>query len=91
MEIKATDKDSVPRPALLPHQEAALRAASGKGLVYKISDAARLRVPFDAFMLQETPAYVVAAFTTHRIALVFTIEKWNGANFKQSALFRISI
>ncbi len=93
IEIKATDKNTIPYSALMPHQEAALRAASkgGKGLCYKISDAAHIRLPFDAFMLKGVPAFVVAAFIKHGIALAIPVEQWQGAHLRTACAFRIPL
>ncbi len=79
IEIKATDGHSIPASALMPHQKAALMQAAGKGITHKLSDEARRRQPFDAFMLKGVPAYVVAVFTTHRVAYAFPIHLWRGA------------
>lgn len=79
IEIKATDGNSIPESALAPHQRAALIHASSHGIVYKLSDESRRRMPFDAFMLRGAPAYVVAAFTTHRVAYAFPVSMWKGA------------
>ncbi len=93
IEIKATDKNTIPASALAPHQEAALRAASkgGKGLCYKISDAAHIRLPFDAFMLKGVRAFVIAAFTTHGIALAIPVEQWQGATPRTRCSFKIPL
>ncbi len=93
IEIKATDTGSIPRSALQDHQEAALRAAAkgGTGLCYKISDASHSRLPFDAFMLKSVPAYVVAAFTKHGVALVIPIEQWEGARPHTRCMFKIPL
>lgn len=95
IEIKATDGDSIPMSALLPHQKAALLAVnSPDGLTHKISDAGHVRTPFDAFQLVREPAYVVAAFTARRIALVIPIEKWHGARYdmdREHQLWRIPL
>lgn len=92
IEIKATDTNSIPRSALLPHQEAALKAAQSKGgLIHKIADASHLRLPFDAFFLRETEAYVVAAFTTSKEAFVIPVNEWNGASATMRNHFRWKI
>ncbi len=93
IEIKATDKGTIPCSALMPHQEAALRAAAkgGKGLCYKISDAAHIRLPFDAFMLKGVQAFVVAAFIKHGVALAIPVEEWNGATPNTRCDFRIPL
>lgn len=79
IEVKATDGHSIPASALMPHQKAALTMATGKGIAHKLSDEARRRQPFDAFMLKGVPAYVVAAFTAHRVAYAFPVAMWKGA------------
>ncbi len=92
IEIKATDTRSIPESALAPHQRAALLQAKKGTLVHKISDAGRMRVPFDAFMLTIVPAYVVAAFTgKERTALVFHVEDWRGATPESRCAWRINL
>lgn len=73
IEIKVAKGNSLPASALAPHQHAALMAASRGGIVHKLSDEARRRQPFDAFMLQGVPAYVVVVFTAKRIALAIPV------------------
>lgn len=85
LEIKQTDTDSIPASALLPHQRLALLAACSKeGLAHKLTDEARRRQPFDAFILKNTPAYVVACFTKHKIAHVFHVKSWEGARYNDT-------
>lgn len=77
VEVKACRGNTLPASALLPHQKAALLAATGGGIVHKLSDEARRKQPFDAFKLGFTKAYVVVAFlSAPRIALVIDIRKW---------------
>ncbi len=88
VEIKATAGRSIARSALLPHQEAALKAAeSSTGIIHKISDAGHVRTPFDAFYLKNTPAYVVAVFTTYGIAYVIPIRNWGGASLNMETFY----
>lgn len=93
IEIKATEGRSIPESALAPHQKAALMEAAEGRLVHKISDAGRLRVPFDAFMLSGVPSYVVAAFLgpTDRVALVIPVVAWAGAKPTTGCAWRIKI
>ncbi|MHB8674625.1 MAG: hypothetical protein ACYDAK_13240 [Candidatus Limnocylindrales bacterium] len=92
IEIKATKSASIPASALAPHQKLALFDASlGRGLVHKLSDAARLKQPFDALMLQNVPAYVVAVFITHKIALVIPADAWHGAKPTTPAAYIIEL
>jgi hypothetical protein len=82
----------MPSNAVLDHQKLALEASSGpKGLTHKISDASRLRQPFDAFQLVNAPGFVVACFVTHKICLVVPIEEWQGIKFDEEAMFTIPL
>lgn len=45
--------------AVKSHQAAYLMAASGKGIIYKISDQSRGYKPFDCFMLKNAKSFVV--------------------------------
>lgn len=60
-ELKLTKNDSMPFSAVAPHQIEALKAASDKGLVYKIPDAG-YQNPFDCFSLFNVPAFVVIKY-----------------------------
>ncbi len=92
IEIKATDKGTIPRGALQSHQEAALFMASHGTLCHKISDAGHTRNPFDAFVLHKVPAYVVAAFTARGVAYIIPIADWNGAAIGMTKYrFKISL
>lgn len=91
IEIKATKSNSIPESALQPHQKAALIAARGAGVVYKIPDTSFAKRPFDAFMLSYTQAFVVACFSSSRVCLVIEADKWKGATPKTPALFRFHI
>lgn len=81
IEIKATNKNTIPEKALQPHQKQALLDATGPGIVHKIADSKR-RNPFDAFMLVNTNAFVVACFTAKGICLVIPVHKWKGASIE---------
>jgi hypothetical protein len=59
-------------------------------IVHKIADLRR-RNPFDAFMLKNTPAFVVACFAQHGVCLVIDIDEWNGARLDTPCDFRIKI
>ena len=91
IEIKASTGDTIPRSALAPHQRAALLAAMGQGITHKLSDEARRRQPFDAFMLAGVEAYVVCAFTKRGIALVMPVHWFDGARYDSPAMFTIPI
>ncbi|MES2006878.1 MAG: hypothetical protein V4436_02085 [Patescibacteria group bacterium] len=94
IEVKATDTKSIPASKLEPHQRLALLAAmSSEGMTHKLSDEARRRQPFDALLLKNTPAYVVACFTGtgDRICLVIPVEEWCGARSDTKALYTITI
>lgn len=79
IEIKATKGRSIPASALLPHQKAALMAACGRGITWKIPDEARRQTPFDAFKIARAGAFVVCVFTTTRVVLVIDVREWAGA------------
>ena len=92
IEIKATDTNSIPESKLAPHQKLALLAATQGGIVHKLTDEARRKQPFDAFMLVGVPAYVVAVFTKEpRVALVIEVQKWRGATRATDCKFRFTI
>ena len=91
IEIKATTGNNIPRSALQRHQEIALKSATTSVLCHKISDASRSRLPFDAFMLYQVPAFVVAAFIRHKIALVIPIDNWQGATPHTLAAYKIPL
>lgn len=69
----------------MPHQKAALLAASRGGIVHKISDEARRQQPFDAFKLSGVQAYVVACFGKECTAI--RVEHWNGASMETRGEF----
>lgn len=78
IEVKVGVGDSIPASAVKPHQMASLKAAD-TGFVHKLSDIARIKQPFDAFMLKGVPGYVVACFPKHKKCLVIDANRWNGA------------
>lgn len=90
IEIKATNKNTIPEKVLLPHQKQALLAVKHARITHKIADN-RTKLPFDAFMLVKSNAWVVACFTTKGICLVFDIEDWKGASFDTPANFIIKL
>ena len=90
IEIKATNKDTIPEKALQPHQRRALLAAKNGGITHKIADN-RTRLPFDAFYLKNAGAWVVACFTRYGYCLVFDVDEWNGARFDDDCLFKIDL
>lgn len=91
IEIKVAKGNTVAPSALAGHQRSALRAAAGGGIVHKLSDEARRRQPFDAFMLKGVPAYVVCVFPQHRYARVIPIERFDGATDWSPADFIIPL
>lgn len=90
IEIKATNKNTIPEKALQPHQKQALLDATGPGIVHKIADSKR-RNPFDAFMLVNTNAFVVACFVNKGVCLVIPVKEWSGANIKTKAEYIIHL
>lgn len=84
IEVKATTRDNIPTSALLPHQRLALMQARGQGMVHKLSDEARRRQPFDAFMLKRCNAMVICAFTKHRVAYAYMVEDFTGSHINDS-------
>ncbi len=92
IEVKATKGNTIREKAVLPHQLAALRGAqSEKGIVHKLSDAARMRQPFDAFKIVNADAYVVACFLNDHTCLAIEPSKWRGATVKSECSFKFKI
>lgn len=84
IEVKATKGRSIPSSKLQPHQKRALLDASEAiGLGHKIADTGR-RLPFDAFVLKNTPAYVVACFTGDGVCYAIPVRRWRGARIDAS-------
>ena len=77
--------NTIPEKALEPHQRKALLEARNGSLVHKISDVGHIRLPFDAFMLRKTDAFVVACFKRHGFALVVPVEDWKGIRYTSGA------
>lgn len=90
IEIKATNKNTIPEKALQDHQKKALRDAKHRIIVHKIADNKR-RNPFDAFMLTNADAFVVACFSAHGVCLVIDVDEWKGARYDDLAPFVIKI
>jgi hypothetical protein len=91
-EIKSTNKNTIPKSALLDHQYLALKDAnSSHGLIHKLTDEARRQNPMDGFQLVNVPAYVIACFPTHGLCLVFDIDDWRGARYDDEAMFKIKL
>ena len=93
IEIKVAQNKSpntIPEKALQDHQKKALMDAKHGSLVHKIADTG-MRNPFDAFMLCNSDAFVVACFTQYGYCLVFDIDDWRGARYDDEALFRIKL
>ena len=83
IEVKATKGHSIPSNALLPHQKRALLDATDVGIVFKIPDVG-FRNPFDAFMLKNVPAFVVACFTGDGVCYAIPVKRWRGARIDPS-------
>lgn len=84
IEVKATKSRSIPASQLQPHQYTALLEASQPvGTGHKIADTGR-RLPFDAFVLKNTPAYVVACFTAYGVCYAIPVDQWHGAKITPS-------
>lgn len=68
-------------------------AASSEGIVHKLSDEARRQQPFDAFLLKEVPAYVVACFTARHARVCYLIDanEWSGARFNMLEGYKCKI
>lgn len=58
-ELKITHEKSIPFSAVKDHQVAALLAAKGEGIAYKISDESSGFKPFDCFFLNNVGGWVV--------------------------------
>lgn len=84
IEIKQTKTNTLAKSKVEPHQIKALLSASGAGIVHKIADNKR-KNPFDAFMLQGVKSYIVVAFISHKFALAYNPETWDGASFLDSS------
>lgn len=80
IEIKvAKDRRTVvPESALLPHQKRALLDACGNGIVWKIPDEARRQLPFDAFKIASSYAFVVCVFPVQRRVVIIDVREWRG-------------
>lgn len=87
-EIKATKTGSIPRSAVQDHQLKSLLACqTDRGFIYKIPDNARIRLPFDGFLIKNTPSFIIAVFLKQKIALAINPKNWNGANIHTPAEF----
>ena len=85
LEIKNTTKNTIPKSAVLPHQLLALKdSKSSNGLIHKLSDESRRQQPYDAFMLKNADAYVVACFSKYGYCLMIPVDEWNGAKYTNS-------
>ena len=92
IEVKATKTNSVPISAVKPHQlQALLAIRSKKGLKHKLSDAGRVRQPFDAFGVYEKDSFVVACFLPKRVCLAIHPDNWRGAKISTPCEFRIDL
>jgi len=92
IEIKNTAGNSIPASALADHQRLALKDSKlPHGLIHKLSDEARRKNPYDAFMLKNSAAFVVACFSSYGICLVFDVEDWVGARFDTPAKYVIKL
>jgi hypothetical protein len=72
-EIKVTDTNSMPFSMVKDHQIEALLAVKNGTFMYKIPDAG-WQNPFDMFVMQRQPAYVVVAFTDLKPMHVWVID-----------------
>jgi len=80
LEIKSTNGNTIPRSSLKDHQlKALLSVRSDHGLIFKIPDSSRTRLPFDAFQMKNTQSFVIACFPKHKICLAIDPDKWDGA------------
>lgn len=48
-------------------------------------------MPYDAFMLKNSEAYVVACFNYYGYCLVIDVEDWEGAKYDSVSKFKIEI
>lgn len=77
-ELKRTLTYRLPLKDVKPHQVAALTAARGNGLYYKIPDDSYGAKPFDCFFLKGVEAYVVVAFGPKLKQFhLIPIDSWN--------------
>lgn len=85
IEIKNTTKNTISERALEPHQLLALKdSKSPRGLIHKISDESRRQQPYDAFMLKNADAFVIACFSTYGYCLIIPVEEWHGVRYDES-------
>lgn len=87
-ELKLCKTKSLAYSAVKDHQIAALLSANskGRGLYYKISDSGIGYKPFDAFILRETPAYVVIQFWRPGVKTFYMIPVTNFVTSKANSL-----
>lgn len=90
IEVKQTKGNTIPYGQVMDHQRLALLACKN-GFTHKLSDAARIRQPFDAFQLVNAQGFVVACFINHNVCLVIPIDEWKGARYDDRAPFTIPI
>lgn len=75
-ELKVTSTGSIPFSAVQEHQENALRVARHGTFSFKIPDCG-FQNPFDSFVLQKTPAFIVVAFNDNRRDFIMIdIDAW---------------
>lgn len=88
-ELKVCNGTSLPFDAVKEHQLAALRGV-GRRFVYKIPDVGFDQKPFDCFMLDRAPGYVVIGFCEPRKKVrgyaisVHTFESYRDFSSKSS-------
>lgn len=82
LEIKSSQTNSIAKSTLLDHQlKALLQVKTDHGLSFKIPDTGHMKLPFDAFQMKNTQAFVVACFPKHGVCLAIKPEKWRGAKY----------
>lgn len=92
IEIKSTRTNSIPFSAVKSHQLAALLdVRSEKGFKHKLSDALRLRQPFDAFGFKKADSFVVACFPSKHICLAINPHDWKGCKPDSECDFVINL
>lgn len=75
-ELKLARTDSLPFDALAEHQKNALHNAKHGKVVFKIPDAGFTN-PFDSFVLEGVPAYVVIMYLRHKKEfMLIDIDVW---------------
>lgn len=85
-ELKLTKTKSIPFHAVQPHQSANLRMAKHKRFKYKIPDDSIGQKPFDCFLLEKVPSFVVVMFYKRgeKKFYLIDVDTWLGEEKKSN-------